>query len=230
MEKLVEDKYGTLVRFNAFRHGGKGLEAWFAVPLTGNGDYVGGTLEGSNRRALQDELSESCASVRNLAHGYTDLVVCPARMSREDKKVLCKYIEMIEEYPIYDEEIWAEVSLEWENEALEWVEEEFVEKLQNIFKTDIPLDGYLDHVIRKMMEQKNMYFIEESGGMWVDVEELLEGEDRDSLLRFPVVAKAAYEAGAYDAPSCQFDPNPEQDFLFQVLHPKTIGLELQHVH
>lgn len=146
---------------------------WAEFPYTAHGDYVGHADVGAaNYRVFKDDYSEH----KDIAfisgdYGFQAVIY---NTETKDEEIL-DILKKIKDYPLIDEDLHSEVTMEWENEAWDnWARSDFKSELHKLFPDledvidDISDDGIWT-IFHDACEEANEYWACETSGAWIDI-------------------------------------------------------------
>jgi hypothetical protein len=152
------------------------------VPYTSFSDYGGSIVERSNSEAILYEFEvydfvHPCEGGWGSSTVFIELgklLTCP----RGDFDLIISRIEALLSYPLLDEMLYGGMCLDAQDEAWEnWVRHDFLKALEKKLDYDLDLNIESDDLrslFEKVRERSNIYWEEESSGMWVDIEAVVE--------------------------------------------------------
>jgi hypothetical protein len=168
-------------------------EAWKEFPYTAHGDYCGhGDVGVSNYRSMKEEFGEH----KDIAfisgdYGFQAVIYNTATKDEEILDIL----EKLENYPLIDEDMHSEVTMEWENEAWDnWARSDFQHKL---YKLHPDLEEVIDDIsdddiwtlFHEAQEEANEYWEYETSGAWIDVDKIASKVTAEDINKFAKAPK-----------------------------------------
>jgi hypothetical protein len=178
--------YTDLENVNAMA--GETFPAWAEFSYTAHGDYVGyADVGAANYRVFKDDYSEH----KDIAfisgdYGFQAVIY---NTSTKDEEIL-EILKKIVDYPLIDEDLHSEVTMEWENEAWEcWARSDFKRAIAKLFPNlEEIIDDISDEdiwtIFHGAQEKANEYWACETSGAYIDVDKIAKKVTSEGINKF----------------------------------------------
>lgn len=171
---------------------GETFPAWAEFPYTAYGDYVGYAAVGAaNYRALKEDFGEH----KDIAFISGDFGFQAVIYNTETKdEEILNILKNIVDYPLIDEDLHSEVTMEWENEAWDcWARSDFKSELRKLFPDleeviDDISDDDIWTIFHAACEEANEYWECEISGAWIDIKRVAKKVTADDINKFGSLA------------------------------------------
>ena len=169
----------SLGDFQAYR--GKVTEALrkslFILPnyLSGS-DYSGGSVERSNHNAFLEQYKET-EGVYDIYGGFGTYGIAIRLDVYEDNPEIKEAIDELDDYPLFDEEAYSELEMEWQQEfitselshfCMQIDLEDYIPEIDKILEDEETIESY----IWESIEPLNLEFQNENTGSYLDLDKV----------------------------------------------------------